>query len=381
MGSARVTWAIVVGEYPPQPGGVSDYTRQIAEALAAVGDDVHVLAPRVAREGPAYPGVTIHRLPDRYGIRGIFAAMRIVRRLPKSTRVLVQFVVQSFGMRAMNVPFAIWLLALRPDVMFHETVIKLDARMNVPRKIQAIVTQIIGFAVMRSARRTFVSTPAWIPRIRAWAPKATPIHLYIPSNVATTVEAAAVASTALQLRDGRTGPILGHFGTYNMSQTRSFLRDFVPLFLERHPTATFALVGRGGGDFARSLLEGFPAYAPRITACVGDSREDVATSLAACDILIQPYYDGATTRRTSLAAGLALGKPTVSNDGYATEAIWRSSGAVALASSFEAESVLIEASRLLADENARLDLGRRAAALYGEHFEVARTIEGLKTGL
>ena len=381
MASLRVSWAIVVGEYPPQPGGVSDYTRQIAEALADAGDDVHVLAPPVALDGPTYPGVTVHRLPDRYGVRGILAATRILARLPTSRRVLVQFVVQSFGMRAMNVPFAFWLLTIRPDVMFHETVIKLDARMNVTRKVQAVVTQIIGFIVMRAARRTFVSTPAWIPRIRAWAPGAAPVHLYIPSNISTTVDGDAVSAAARNIRDGRTGPILGHFGTYNMSQTRRFLTAFVPLFLERYPTASFALVGRGGAAFARTLLEDFPTYAQRVAACAGERREEVATSLAACDILIQPYYDGATTRRTSLAAGLALGKPTVSNDGYATEAIWRTSRAIALAPAFDAAAVLTEASHLIGDETTRLELGRRAVALYREHFEVAQTVAGLREGL
>jgi hypothetical protein len=41
----RVAWAIVTGEYPPQTGGVSDYTPQVALALANLGDPVHIFAP------------------------------------------------------------------------------------------------------------------------------------------------------------------------------------------------------------------------------------------------------------------------------------------------------------------------------------------------
>jgi hypothetical protein len=40
-----VTWHILTGEYPPQPGGVSDYTRQLARALVDAGDSVEVWAP------------------------------------------------------------------------------------------------------------------------------------------------------------------------------------------------------------------------------------------------------------------------------------------------------------------------------------------------
>jgi len=43
-------WAILTGEYPPQPGGVSDYTRLVAEGLAVGGDEVHVWAPEVGEE-------------------------------------------------------------------------------------------------------------------------------------------------------------------------------------------------------------------------------------------------------------------------------------------------------------------------------------------
>ena len=39
-------WAIITGEYPPDPGGVSDYTYLVATHLADAGDEVHVCARR-----------------------------------------------------------------------------------------------------------------------------------------------------------------------------------------------------------------------------------------------------------------------------------------------------------------------------------------------
>ena len=38
-------WHILSGEYPPQPGGVSDYTAGLAEGLAKAGAEVHVWVP------------------------------------------------------------------------------------------------------------------------------------------------------------------------------------------------------------------------------------------------------------------------------------------------------------------------------------------------
>ena len=44
-------WHILTGEYPPQPGGVSDYSRMVAHGLAAAGDEVVVWAPSPRQVG------------------------------------------------------------------------------------------------------------------------------------------------------------------------------------------------------------------------------------------------------------------------------------------------------------------------------------------
>ena len=62
-------WHLITGEYPPQPGGVADYTRLVAQGLADVGDKVHVWTQTA--EGVPYDdrGVTVHFLPDCFGPR------------------------------------------------------------------------------------------------------------------------------------------------------------------------------------------------------------------------------------------------------------------------------------------------------------------------
>jgi hypothetical protein len=98
-------WAIVTGEYPPQPGGVSDYTQLLAEGLVAAGDKVAVYAPS-EQHGPATTGsgVRVYRLPDRFSIRGL-------RRLDgglardRPDRLLIQYTPHAFGWKAMNLLF------------------------------------------------------------------------------------------------------------------------------------------------------------------------------------------------------------------------------------------------------------------------------------
>ena len=43
--SSADSWHLLTGEYPPQPGGVADYTQQLARALSESGKQVHVWAP------------------------------------------------------------------------------------------------------------------------------------------------------------------------------------------------------------------------------------------------------------------------------------------------------------------------------------------------
>src|SRR5688572_25550617 len=99
-------WAIVTGEYPPQSGGVADYTALVARGLADAGDAVAVYAPRHSRGGDDSPGVPVVRLPDHFGPRGLLALDAALARGPRPDRILIQYVPHAYGWKAMNLPFA-----------------------------------------------------------------------------------------------------------------------------------------------------------------------------------------------------------------------------------------------------------------------------------
>ena len=64
-------WAILTGEYPPQPGGVSDYTQLVARGLADAGDHVTVFAPDTGLPFDTAAGINVVGLTDRFGRRGL----------------------------------------------------------------------------------------------------------------------------------------------------------------------------------------------------------------------------------------------------------------------------------------------------------------------
>src|SRR5262249_7657124 len=118
----RASWHLVTGEFPPQPGGVSDYCMLLAEALASAGEEVHVWAP--AASGPPRTGpVVVHRLTSSFGLQGLKELGSGLDAIPGPRRIFVQYVADAFGFRAMNLPFSLFISRRTEDivwVMFHE---------------------------------------------------------------------------------------------------------------------------------------------------------------------------------------------------------------------------------------------------------------------
>ena len=111
-------WGIVTGEYPPQRGGVGDYSALIANRLASMGEGVSVWAPRVRRApGVDVEGnVAVHRLRDGFGVRSLATLGKEIDRHGAPRVWLVQYVPQAFGYRGMNLAFCVWLARRREPV-------------------------------------------------------------------------------------------------------------------------------------------------------------------------------------------------------------------------------------------------------------------------
>ncbi len=209
-----VNWHIVTGEYPPQPGGVADYTRTVARGLAAAGDDVTIWAPDCRGGAPDDDGVAVRRLPGRFGPPALAALDRALQRRPG--RVLLQYTPHAFGCKAMNVPLCAWLWARRRrlDVMFHEVAYPLEAGQPLKHRVLAVANRGMAQLLLRGAERVFVATPAWEPLLQAlvpWAPR--PVWTPVPSNLPTACAPAVVAAVR-QRRLGAARWLVGHFGTY-----------------------------------------------------------------------------------------------------------------------------------------------------------------------
>src|SRR4051794_27900807 len=101
-------WHILTGEYPPQPGGVSDYSAQIAEGLARAGIPAHVWTAGVG-QSPHVEGVSVHRLGKGWSRAGLWRLGLSLDGFPLPRRLLVQYYPNAWGYKGLNLGFVRWL--------------------------------------------------------------------------------------------------------------------------------------------------------------------------------------------------------------------------------------------------------------------------------
>ncbi len=321
-------WHVITGEYAPEPGGVSDYTHLIARGLVNAGDEVDVWAPHRSRWASRDRGVRVHRLPGRFGPGALMIMDRAITSA-RSKRILVQYVPQAFGWKAMNLPFCYWLYARRRwniTVMFHEVAFQRRMAQPLRHNLLGEVTSLMAMLVARSAQRIFVSCPAWEERLRPLVGNTKAIEwLPVPSNVSPISD--PEATEAIRTKYAAGGLLVGHFGTYGL-KIRDYLEIALPQLLQDGRVRVI-LLGRGSGSFREALVRRNPAIAARLHVTDELLGEHLSRHLSACDLMIQPYPDGISARRTSAMAALAHGRPVVTTVGRLTESLWTESGAVA----------------------------------------------------
>lgn len=365
-------WHIVTGEYPPQPGGVSDYTRLVAEALAAEGDRVDVWAPAGPERELASSRVTVHRIDRPFSPRGLGRLSSALGAASRDGILLVQYVPTAFGYRAMNVAAAAWLASRRQRLwlMFHEVAYPVGLRIPLAQSVRGVVNRGMAALALTRAEQVFVSVPAWVDVLRPLSRRRSFTELPIPSTLPTEVAREEVAAVRARLGAGGGAVLIGHFGTYG-ALIAPLLESVLPGLLAKDAGRRAVLIGRGSEAFAAKI-------GARVHAAGQLEDRDAAAHLAACDVLFQPFPDGVTGRRTSLMAGLALGKPVVTNDGHLTDGFWRTTDALALARSPEAAELVACAESVLANPAGWTGMGERARALYRERFAMEQVVRALR---
>lgn len=374
---------LLTPEYLPKVGGVADYTRQVARGLAEAGDDVHVWCPATGKADPVDgDAFKVHAVLGTFRPSDLAHAGALLDRFPAPRRLVVQWVPHGYGRRAMNIPFCLWLWKRaaagdRIELMVHEPYLSFwegNWRQTAAAGVHRVMTAIL----LRAADKVWMSVPAWE---RMWKPytlgRAVPFSwLPIPSAVAQP-DAMEVGMVRGRLR-ADLHPIVGHLGTFG-GHVSAAMTALLPDLLGMLPDANVLLIGAGSDEFRTAFVRNHPQHAQRISATGALGDRALGAHVAACDLLVQPYPDGITSRRTTAMAGLRLGVPVVTTRGYLTEPLWQESGAVLLAEVGDNRGLVAHVSHLLTNTEVRRRLGDAGRDLYLRMFDLSRTVAALKS--
>ena len=373
-------WHILTPELPPDCGGVGDYTAQVAESLAHAGDTVSVYSPPSASRWKSVDGIESVTLPDCFGPESRRLLTTRLDRDP-SSRLLVQYVPSVFGSRGANVSFCTWVRSRTRAgadvrVMFHEPY--LYFRWRPDHIVTAFAQRSMARTLLDGAPIVYLATDTWRRYLSPYGSDAVKeaVTLPIPSAIPRVNCPEAVRAARTQ-SIGHAHHLVGHFGTYGR-HVAPLLRRTVRELLSSDSSIAVLCTGAGSESFVDTILAERPDFRGRLTGKGRANVREVSLSLQACDVLVQPYPDGVTTRRTSVMAGLANGRVVVTSDGPLTEAVWRQTGCVSLAGS---PAALVAVTRdLLANAAARMSLEERALSTYTSRFDLRHTIDALRGG-
>jgi hypothetical protein len=231
--------------------------------------------------------------------------------------------------------------------------------------------------LLRAATQVWMSIPAWQSRLQPYALGRAVPFTWLPIPSALSQPTSAAVAAVRSALGGERRCLIGHFSTYG-SLVSTLLDALLPDLLGRTPHAQLVLIGANGDAYASTFRARYPNHRDRVLTTGSIDPGQIATHIAACDLLVQPYPDGVSARRTTTMAGLFLGVPVVTTTGHLTEPFWERSHAVRLSAVGDWSTFNAHVSQLLSTPDDRRRLAREGRRYYDEHFDVRHTIAALR---
>jgi glycosyltransferase involved in cell wall biosynthesis len=376
-------WHLITCEYPPKVGGVSEYAFVMARELARAGDEVHVWCESSEDETPQSPGVIVHRELGSFSPRDLRRAGKLLDEFPGPRRLFVQWVPHGYGYHSMNVFFCLWLrmrACLRAktkrdqvEIMFHE--VWLSFGISWKANIAAAVHRVMVALLKGAASRIWISCEAWRKFLQG--AKAPVGWLPVPSTVPADAQPESIAAIQRRCCEGAASQIVGHLGIGD-ALVEEQLRHVVPGLLRQSKDACFLLIGKRSDGFSQELQNAYPDIAARIYCSGMLASGEISAHIGACDLLVQPYVDGISTRRTAAMAVLANGRALLTTSGHSTEPFWLDCRQLAIVPAGDTRALIARVSQLLDDDRERGQMAASGKQLYHALFDASVSVEVLR---
>ncbi len=306
----------VTGEFPPMRGGMGDYTRELAVALAQRGHEVHVIAHLQARgalrDERVSQHISVHPIVPAWNWQGLYRVLRFL----KEERVLllhIQYQTAAYRMHpAINaLPWLVTRMGTTPKIAitYH------DLRVPYLFPKAGPLREWITFFPARHAHLVIATNSEDQHRLQQQEITATRIP--IGANVhPVTVTADVVRRAREKWRIPANAFVIGYFGFLNRSKGVTDLLGAVGRLVDEGENVHLLMMGEplGASDPTNR------AYMEEVTALVVAQKlqnrvhwtgflddEGLSVGFALADLVVLPYRDGASMRRGTLHAALVNG--------------------------------------------------------------------------
>jgi glycosyltransferase involved in cell wall biosynthesis len=360
---------LVTGEFPEMIGGVGDHSAWLGRGLERLGHQVTVLTaadPRVA----AIPGLDVHPVVTKW--KGASLARRCVEGKPQV--LLLQYAPYLYQRLGLPLGLLSALAAVRRRVPVVLVAHELWIPWSGPAALPLWVGQrLLAAIAVRLANVTVVSTERRHRQLLRAGVSARRLRLVRIGSSLPEPESGALPEPA---RSDENPDVfrVGMFASLDLQWRRPDLAvEAVRRMGAQRPKSLveLTLMGRlpeNTARFLHSVPKQGPGYRVRATGVL--PAAEVARRLRRCDaavLLDTSGLGGISTRSTSSASALALGRPLVANRGPETDGLFED-GTNLLFAPLLPEAIEAALERLRDDVGLRHRLGSGAADLYRRHF-------------
>lgn len=296
---------LVTGEYPPHQGGVGDFTREMAHALAALGHEIHVITHQAASPSSV---VLVHPAIASWNLQSLISIRRLARDL-KLDLINIQYQAAAYSMTP-PIHFLPLLTGIPTVVTFHD--------LRIPYlfpKAGALRWQALMLLAKKAAGVIVTNPEDRLTLAREQVQRVAEIP--IGSNILAGVRSLE-PSVRKQYGIGKDDFVVGYFGFLNSSKGG----DTLIKSITQLPFANCKLLLIGGRTGTSDPTnEAYAAQLDALAKNLGIAHKIIRTgylppaettqALWACDVMAMPYEDGASFRRGTFMACLAHGLPTI----------------------------------------------------------------------
>jgi glycosyltransferase involved in cell wall biosynthesis len=360
---------LITGEYPPEQGGVGDFTHEIGKGLADLGHDVHVITSESPVSSLQSP-IAVHREIKSWR----WGCWRQILQTAHRERLDVlnlQFQTAAFRMhpaihfvprREGGAPTVVTFHDLRVPYLFPKAG-------PLRRRVVEMLAQRADGVIVTN-RRDEAGISRLRPRIQSV------VRIPIGSNITPSLpDDYDRGAWRARLGIGVDDLLLGYFGFLNERKGGEDLIETLARLVGRgYPAHLLLIGGRVGSSDPTNV-----AYAERVDRLIAERGlvervhhtgfvppDEVSAHLNAVDVCVLPYRDGVSLRHGSLHACLAHGRAIVTTYPAVDTPEFRDNHTLTLSPPENIEAMADRVAHIADNPDLRARLEKGATTLAGE---------------